>query len=478
MGFFFTCLYIFVTLLSPGFLLGGLGNVHPEVILASLATICSIPALLRSKIFGTVSSFAVVALSIAVALSILASTHWISGAVSSLYYFLPQAFLFFLVAVHCKRRWHFQWIVFILVGGCLFFLFEGARDLHNGAVISPYLYGDERLQRLRGLGFLADPNDLGQLMVSLLPLLFLWRRWNVALDMVIIGIPTALLLTGIYLTHSRGALLALVAVLLVVSRRKIGVIPAAGLAAICLAGFMALGFTGGRSISVDSGADRLELWSNGLQMLKHHPFFGVGSGNFTDYSPLTAHNSIVLCSAETGMVGLFFWVLLMFSTLRSAVRLGAEPKVVKEYRRPELYTPQVGTTIIPRALAKRMSGSLRASVEARSGVPEPIAAPPGEDWAAPEPEFMQMTERDVRSIGRLLVYALTGFFTAGWFLSRAFSAWLFIYCGMICAIVGLARDRGIAPPKDRVSFLFIWSAVIAVLLIASVWLIMRLRGFV
>ncbi len=52
-------------------------------------------------------------------------------------------------------------------------------------------------------------------------------------------------------------------------------------------------------------------------MLKSHPTFGVGAGNFTDHHPaLTAHNSFVLCFAELGLVGYFIWVALLVLTYK------------------------------------------------------------------------------------------------------------------------------------------------------------------
>jgi hypothetical protein len=51
-------------------------------------------------------------------------------------------------------------------------------------------------------------------------------------------------------------------------------------------------------------------------MLKKSPFFGVGYRVFTDHHELTAHNSFVLCFAETGMVGYFFWLGLLVAAGR------------------------------------------------------------------------------------------------------------------------------------------------------------------
>jgi O-antigen ligase len=56
-------------------------------------------------------------------------------------------------------------------------------------------------------------------------------------------------------------------------------------------------------------------WTEGLEMLKAQPLLGVGYGQFVDHHTLTAHNSLVLCFAETGLLGCFFWVGLFVVTL-------------------------------------------------------------------------------------------------------------------------------------------------------------------
>ena len=76
---------------------------------------------------------------------------------------------------------------------------------------------------------------------------------------------------------------------------------------------IALQFGGGREISLveNSAGGRVIAWGAGIAQLKSHPLFGVGFGQFTDYSDLTAHNSFVLCFAELGMFGYFFWLALI-----------------------------------------------------------------------------------------------------------------------------------------------------------------------
>ena len=125
----------------------------------------------------------------------------------------------------------------------------------------PYLLAKpndhEEPNRLRGQGEINDPNDFGQLIVCVIPLIFIfWRAKKKFRNLVFVILPLCALLLGAFLTHSRGTLVSLIAVAVVAARRRIGTIPALLLAAALFIGAMALGFTGGRDISATAGEDR------------------------------------------------------------------------------------------------------------------------------------------------------------------------------------------------------------------------------
>ena len=240
----------------------------------------------------------------------------------------------------------------------------------------------EWFYRLRGLGEINDPNDFGQLIVCVIPLMFIfWRAKKMIRNIVCVILPVCVLLFGVFLTHSRGAFLALMAVAVVAARRRIGTLPALLVAVGLFVAAMALHFTGGREISAESGADRTELWGAGLQMLKSHPLFGVGFGNFAGLSPaITAHNSIVVCAAELGLFGLYFWSLFLFPTVRDALAAASPAKVSEG---------------------------------------EPIVAEEGL-FPRPTRKIEALDKTEINRLGRLMVLSLTGFLVAGMFLSRAY----------------------------------------------------------
>jgi len=142
------------------------------------------------------------------------------------------------------------------------------------------------------------------------------------------------LVYGIYLTNSRGGLLALMTTIFFYFVRKTrkffigGII--GGLAAFAL---LAFGPSRTAIISIDetSAFGRVELWYQGIMMLKSNPLFGVGYGMFTDRLPQTAHNSFVLAAAELGLVGLFFWMALIYSSFKGLSIIQEHNKEFRNY---------------------------------------------------------------------------------------------------------------------------------------------------
>ena len=183
------------------------------------------------------------------------------------------------------------------------------------------------LKRVRATGTLADPNDLAQFLLVVSPfLLLVWQTGRPVLNCFLVILPAAIIGNTVYLTHSRGALVGLGAVAGVGLYRKLGWKGIAIALLIALA-VVASGYGGSRSMSWDeeSAQGRITAWSEGLQMLKHNPLFGVGFRNFTDFHNLTAHNSFVLCFAELGLIGYFFWLGLIFCSFIALRQAAGDP---------------------------------------------------------------------------------------------------------------------------------------------------------
>jgi len=256
---------------------------------------------------------------------------------------------------------------------------EGARGGHDDLD-----GGDgDRALRIRGLGMMHDPNDLAMSLIVALGMVGgIWRaRWQ--LRHLLLAAAGAALAYGIFLTRSRGGVVALLILIGRFVSSRAGRLPAVVLLIALGAGVFAVG-VGGRALFAqpdESASERIVAWSEGLEMLKAQPLFGVGFGQFVDHHTLTAHNSLVLCFAETGFIGCFLWVGLLVVTLLELHGIA------------------------------RLPGDAPFDASARR-------------WAD----------------GLLL--SLYGFMAAAFFLSRTFAPTLYLILGLSAALIAVARGAG------------------------------------
>lgn len=80
-----------------------------------------------------------------------------------------------------------------------------------------------------------------------------------------------------------------------------------------------------------SAQHRVEMWAEGLDMMKHDPILGIGRGNFRSYtSSLIAHNSAIEISGETGIVGLMLWCTLIYVSFKAPLVLWRKPAFISD----------------------------------------------------------------------------------------------------------------------------------------------------
>lgn len=424
MGFVLSLLYLLTCYLTPGVIFGSLAQYRIELILAIIVTIVSIPALAGSIPGKTPQSLAIVGIVFAIFMSFAVGAHWAGGSVNAILQFVPSAFAYLIVCLHCTTKRKVQWVVAMLIFVCFFVIAQGAIELHNGlpttgtniGMQNTYFFGmtnahNEWFYRLRGKGQIDDPNDFAQLIVCTLPLVFFfWKKKRALRNFFMVLVPVGILLWGAYLTHSRGSIIALLAVLIFALRKRIGTVPALILAAVLFAGASAVGYSGGRDISTSAGEDRTALWGDGLELLKTHPLFGIGFGTMAEQVGQTAHNTIVVCAAELGFVGLYFWSLFLLPSLRD-VLVVANPKALTAGNSevaPDTFYPIAPTS---------------------QQIPD---------------------EAEIKRFGRLLVLSFIGFLVTGWFLSRAFEMTLYLLGGLTEVVFTMANQRGM--PVMRMPF--------------------------
>jgi hypothetical protein len=220
------------------------------------------------------------------------------------------------------------------------------------------------VKRLRGPGLLfGDPNDVGSLFVFgfLLALPRLLDRSRGPSRLMWLG-PMGLFLWALYLTHSRGALLGLLCGLAVLTAAKLGWRRMLAIAVVVLP---VLFLIGGRAADFSTGKgttsqQRVQVWSEGLQMYKEAPVFGIGANEFgpnlakrlnmEDRKGLIAHNSYLQAFTELGFfggalfAGAFYFALTLLSRPTDPQAASA-PDLERnhlEYFRPYLLTAIAG----------------------------------------------------------------------------------------------------------------------------------------
>jgi O-antigen ligase len=125
-------------------------------------------------------------------------------------------------------------------------------------------------------------------------------------------------------------------------------------------------------------------------MLKQSPIFGIGKNRFAEYSESgkVAHNSYVHCYAELGLFGYFFWLGLLYASLKDGRALGK-------------LTPSESD-------------------------PDPA---------------------EIARLSKVLLTALIGYLVSALFLSRTYTPLLFILIGMFAAL-RMMRQRAAGPLPD------------------------------
>jgi O-antigen ligase len=223
------------------------------------------------------------------------------------------------------------------------------------------------------------------------------------------------LVYGIYLTDSRGTLLALLAALGGYIWLRRGIVPAAVLGVVALAGLMMLP---SRMQELDaseaSAAGRVDAWYEGLHMFSANPIFGIGPDNFADNNAnLTAHNSFVLVLAETGILGFTLWLAFIGYCFRMMY------VVVRQRAR------------VPGAL------------------PE----------AQPDPAVERQWHED-RAATIALLLSLIAFFVAAFFLSRSYVIVLYLLAALVVGHYQELRKRWPSLPVFRLGRdLWLWPAI-------------------
>ncbi len=364
---------------------------------------------------------------------------WMGGAVLVWAEFGPTLLLFYMVATAVDSLAKLRVIFLLLtVASCVMAL-HGIGQVSNewvtgwtGAVMID--------GRITYLGFLNDPNDLGMSMLMTLPMcLYLANRGGFLVRWAFRA-AAGLIMYGVFLTNSRGAMLGTGSMLLMYGILRFGLWRAVIVVPLMAGPLIALAPSriGEISAEEDSAAGRVEAWYEGFQMLRSHPLFGVGKGLFTEHHFLTAHNSYMLAVAELGLVGYFVWlsnIVLTVAMLWAMIR-------------PKAPVP-AGT--VPTDLIGRPGG-------ASGPLEPPVFDPHGQPASEPSQPAALGADRglhgedtwdDCQQAARALLYGMVAALVCAFFLSRSYVVILYLQIAFVVAVHQLMRSKWPTVPAVR-----------------------------
>lgn len=190
-------------------------------------------------------------------------------------------------------------------------------------------------------GSTYDPNDIALVFITFLPVILAEAcNGNMALRGVYLGLGIVVLL-GIALTGSRGAIIAIgvqALYFVLISKKSrllaLALVLTASLVVVTIADqslwdrFASLTAEGDAAdYNLEGRAGRIEIWKNGLKIVADNPVLGVGVGMFGTAHfmldgkiGLTAHNTYLQFAAELGLPGLILYLALLCSAWRLITR--------------------------------------------------------------------------------------------------------------------------------------------------------------
>jgi len=325
MGVALALAYIVFFLLSPGDLFPELAAYRPLVVLAALTVPLTVIARLEKPEIGKLrTQFLLVTLFFG-----FVSCSWFphGGLRANLDAFLDVSttvIAYYLGVVHFRSPGRLRMIRAALVAVALFVLANAWLEIpiaRATADSTPYVlasgFEDNIEVRIRGLGMLNDPNMYGQLLLMILPFLFVAKKkTGLGAKGYLFAIAiSALFIAGVFLSGSRGAetgFAVVIALYLIARFKEAGKVFAAVIVPLSL---LLINVGTSRTVSMAGGLDRLAIWSDGMSFFKSSPLWGIGFNGFVEREDWTAHNSYLLCASELGMIGFFLWMSAVVVTM-------------------------------------------------------------------------------------------------------------------------------------------------------------------
>ena len=386
-----------------------------------LTTMCWL--IVERKDFKAPQFLLIIALLFLVSLSHLGATRYLGGTVQVFANFATIALLFIIVAttVNTPQR---MGVFLSVLACCLFVIAIHCIDQAQsgvgwtGALLS-------QGTRITYIGFLNDPNDLALSFLVVIPVVGGWIFLRRGLFAKLFGILfLCTYLYGVYLSNSRGAVLALGFILFLLSFIRFRSLKALLILPVfaVIFYFVAPSRVAEIDAKEESASDRIEAWYSGYQMIKSSPVFGVGQNNFQEHHQLTAHNTFVQAMAELGLFGHFVWLSLL----------------------------SLSVIMLTRSI--RADRKLSISAKAATNI---------------------LGFKEAIRYTYILTYSLAGFLAASMFLSRAYVLTLYILIALIMANFSMLKQS--YPALEMPSLRKLWPRLIFIhiSLIIGMWMLIK-----
>jgi len=196
-------------------------------------------------------------------------------------------------------------------------------------------YIDHDTGRWQGLGYYANSNEFGQLMITTVPFLLaaILIRKSIFLAALSVALMSLMFFVMIK-SESRTVMVTLGLMFMgtFMLRGKGNIVKKAivgGTMAVIM--LVALSFTPGpiqerMSTVLDANNDesfqgRTRSWDHGFAMLSWYPITGVGKGQWMEYHGLMPHNSYVQVMAEMGIFGIVLYLMIIWRSLLQFKRI-------------------------------------------------------------------------------------------------------------------------------------------------------------
>lgn len=189
--------------------------------------------------------------------------------------------------------------------------------------------------RTRWIGIFDGPGTFCVIFTIALPFLLKYFNPCYALrEKILAALLILPLIMAIYYTGSRGGFLATLAILgiffalkLKISISRITLITSL----LAIVFMLAPSSLTTMSDKEKSAQHRVDMWGEGVEMFQQNPVFGIGRGNFLDYTgKLLAHNSAIELMGELGFPGIFFWAAMIYMVLKYLYKYYHQTSDIKE----------------------------------------------------------------------------------------------------------------------------------------------------